>query len=285
MHFSLNSPPPAHSPIRSRRSGARAARRQEFDAPEPIVPDGCVEIVFNLGDRFIKRIGEPQPRDLLAGQMTQSGRRAADRRCRSDRHPLLAGPCRRGVADADVGAAGSTDRRVRRAARYRSPRSTSCETSPPTDRLDHLATALARRFRTADADRMRAVDRCARDHRIAPRHVAIDRAGASVSASRGGTSSGSFGKKSGLPRSRWPASRACTRCCTRCRQQPSLSGAEIAADVRLQRSGALDSRMPGAHRPDAGAAQDVGRSLAGRLRAHCDRATARQGLMREGAAS
>jgi len=34
------------------------------------VPDGCVEIVLNLGDRFINaETGELQPRDLLAGQL------------------------------------------------------------------------------------------------------------------------------------------------------------------------------------------------------------------------
>lgn len=50
---------------------ARGAKA-EFDAPEPIVPDGCVEIVLNLGDRFVNAdTGEVQPRDLLAGQMTR----------------------------------------------------------------------------------------------------------------------------------------------------------------------------------------------------------------------
>lgn len=45
--------------------------RAEFSAPEPIVPDGCVEIVFNLGDPFVGEDGERQPRALLAGQMTR----------------------------------------------------------------------------------------------------------------------------------------------------------------------------------------------------------------------
>ena len=45
----------------------------EFDVPEPIVPDGCVEIVLNLADRFVQvdAGGAPQPRDLLVGQMTR----------------------------------------------------------------------------------------------------------------------------------------------------------------------------------------------------------------------
>jgi AraC-like DNA-binding protein len=45
--------------------------QSEFSAPEPIVPDGCVEIVLNLGDRFRDEAGELQPRALLAGQMTR----------------------------------------------------------------------------------------------------------------------------------------------------------------------------------------------------------------------
>ena len=47
--------------------------RDEFDTPEAIVPDGCVEIVLNLGDRFMQIDGGrvPQPRDLLVGQMTR----------------------------------------------------------------------------------------------------------------------------------------------------------------------------------------------------------------------
>lgn len=45
--------------------------QSEFSAPDPIVPDGCVEIVLNLGDRFRDEAGELQPRALLAGQMTR----------------------------------------------------------------------------------------------------------------------------------------------------------------------------------------------------------------------
>ena len=46
--------------------------KEGFDAPDPIVPDGCVEIIFNLGDRFINAdTGELQPRTLIAGQMTR----------------------------------------------------------------------------------------------------------------------------------------------------------------------------------------------------------------------
>lgn len=45
----------------------------EFAVPEPIVPDGCVELVLNLADRFMQvDAGHAlQPRDLLVGQMTR----------------------------------------------------------------------------------------------------------------------------------------------------------------------------------------------------------------------
>ena len=71
MHFAFHDPPP---PLANTVKAIWCARgtRQEFDAPEPIVPDGCVEIVFNLGDRFVNAdTGDAQPRDLLAGQMTR----------------------------------------------------------------------------------------------------------------------------------------------------------------------------------------------------------------------
>lgn len=46
--------------------------RAEFEVPEPIVPDGCVELVLNLADRFVQVDDghRAQPHDLLVGQMT-----------------------------------------------------------------------------------------------------------------------------------------------------------------------------------------------------------------------
>lgn len=71
MEFSLHQPPPALADSVKAIWWARGTR-QDFDTPAPIVPDGCVEIVFNLGDGFINAdTGESQPRDLLAGQMTR----------------------------------------------------------------------------------------------------------------------------------------------------------------------------------------------------------------------
>jgi AraC-like DNA-binding protein len=71
MEFALIDPPPLIADSVKAIWVARGTR-QEFEAPEPIVPDGCVEIIFNLGDRFINAdTGALQPRDLLAGQMTR----------------------------------------------------------------------------------------------------------------------------------------------------------------------------------------------------------------------
>lgn len=45
-------------------------------APEPILPDGCVEVVLNLGEPFIRHTGgdarHRQPLRLIAGQLTHS---------------------------------------------------------------------------------------------------------------------------------------------------------------------------------------------------------------------
>jgi AraC-like DNA-binding protein len=46
------------------------------DGGEPVLPDGCVEIVLNFGDRFRRHLEsggvERQPRALIAGQLTRS---------------------------------------------------------------------------------------------------------------------------------------------------------------------------------------------------------------------
>lgn len=65
-----------HSPAPNLRTVVKTiwrvqGSRQEFSAPEPIVPDGCVEIILNLGDPFTGEDGQFQPRALLAGQMTR----------------------------------------------------------------------------------------------------------------------------------------------------------------------------------------------------------------------
>jgi len=68
MHFSFHQPPAALAYWVKSIWCARGTR-EEFTAPEPIVPDGCVEIIFNLADPFSDASGL-QPLDLIAGQMT-----------------------------------------------------------------------------------------------------------------------------------------------------------------------------------------------------------------------
>ena len=71
MEFVLLEPPPSLADSVKAVWIARGTKA-EFSAPEPIVPDGCVEIVFNAGDPFVNAdTGTIQPRALLAGQMTK----------------------------------------------------------------------------------------------------------------------------------------------------------------------------------------------------------------------
>lgn len=66
---------PAPAPLRDVVEGVWMLRA-DASAPaaaDPVVPDGCVEIVFNLADPFVRqteRGAERQPLALLAGQMT-----------------------------------------------------------------------------------------------------------------------------------------------------------------------------------------------------------------------
>ena len=158
MEFSFHEPPP---PLADSVKAIWCARgtKQEFDAPEPIVPDGCVEIIFNLGDRFINAdTGELQPRDLLAGQMTR---------------PVIALP----TGDVDLigvrfktGRAGAAlrmpmwelqDQLIAASdvvARPRSAGRRSAEHRRTRDRLDHLARALAAASTPSTPMRMAHVD-------------------------------------------------------------------------------------------------------------------------------
>lgn len=71
MEFTLHDPPPQLAD-RVKLVWCARGTKAEFEAPEPIVPDGCVEIIINLGARFVNaETREVQPRDLLAGQMTR----------------------------------------------------------------------------------------------------------------------------------------------------------------------------------------------------------------------
>ena len=71
MEFAYHRPPASLAGLVKSIWTARGTK-QEFDTPEPIVPDGCIEVIFNLGDHFINGdSGELQPTALLAGQMTR----------------------------------------------------------------------------------------------------------------------------------------------------------------------------------------------------------------------
>ncbi len=74
MEFGYHVTPPALAHAVKAVWFARGTKG-EFDVAEPIVPDGCVEIVFNLADPFMQVRADGsltrQPVDLLAGQMTR----------------------------------------------------------------------------------------------------------------------------------------------------------------------------------------------------------------------
>jgi AraC-like DNA-binding protein len=71
MEFGFYPTPPPLAAVVKAVWFARGTKA-EFDVPEPIVPDGCVELVLNLADRFVQLDAgrSMQPRDLLVGQMT-----------------------------------------------------------------------------------------------------------------------------------------------------------------------------------------------------------------------
>lgn len=72
MEFGFHPTPPSLAAAVKAVWFARGTKT-EFDVPEPIVPDGCVELVLNLADRFVQvDAGHAvQPRNLLVGQMTR----------------------------------------------------------------------------------------------------------------------------------------------------------------------------------------------------------------------
>ncbi len=51
-----------------------AYRRNEMSGPEPVLPNGCVEIIFDFRERFMTyrsgALAEIQPRSIVAGQLT-----------------------------------------------------------------------------------------------------------------------------------------------------------------------------------------------------------------------
>jgi AraC-like DNA-binding protein len=68
--------PPPHLQAHVKCIWRLVGPRTDITMAEPIVPDGCVELVLNLGDPFIRQVaGEgshEQPRRLVAGQITRA---------------------------------------------------------------------------------------------------------------------------------------------------------------------------------------------------------------------
>ncbi len=68
--------PPPHLQAHIKCIWRLAGPRVDVAMAEPIVPDGCVELVLNLADPFIRHIADEgshrQPRRLVAGQITRA---------------------------------------------------------------------------------------------------------------------------------------------------------------------------------------------------------------------
>ncbi|HTE48027.1 MAG TPA: helix-turn-helix domain-containing protein [Gemmatimonadaceae bacterium] len=72
MEYAEWEPSPRLAPFVRRIWTLRGAAPTVF-APEPIVPDGCVELIFHLGDPFaqvVDNLRSMQPRALVVGQAT-----------------------------------------------------------------------------------------------------------------------------------------------------------------------------------------------------------------------
>jgi AraC-like DNA-binding protein len=181
VHFSFHPPPPALGPWVKTIWCARGTR-EEFAAPEPIVPDGCVEIVFNFADPFADDRGA-QPLDLIAGQMTGPVTTVATGTV--DLIGVRFWPGRAGAAlrtpmwelrdrlvDASsilTGAATLVE---------------SLRELPDDARLDHLSTELSRRFSAGRPRHLDAVDHALRLIETHRGRVAIDRVARRVGITR-----------------------------------------------------------------------------------------------------
>ncbi len=277
MEFTVHEPPPQLADSVKAIWCARGTR-QEFDAPEPIVPDGCVEVIFNLGERFINAdAGDLQPRDLLAGQMTR---------------PVIALPT------GDVDLIGVRFKTGRAGAALRVPMAElqdrliaasdvvsgldriagDLRGVAQDDRLNHLARSLGERLAPIDADSLSAVDHALAIIGAMRGNVAIERVAQRVGITRRHLER-HFREHVGLGAKHLA------------RITPRAFGVGVAAAaavderrrdrgrMRLQRSSAPDPRMPAAYGPDATAPQDDG-AIAGGLDARSRRTrSARSGLM------
>jgi AraC-like DNA-binding protein len=253
MEFSFHDPPPQLASTVKAIWCARGTK-QEFEGPEPIVPDGCVEIVFNLGERFINAdTGEIQPRDLLAGQMTR---------------PVIALPT------GEVDLIGVRFKTGRAGAALRIPMwelkdqliaasdvirgldrlTDDLRNQARSERLDHLGHALEVAFNNVDAGSLSAVDEA----------LEI------IDASRGSVAIETVARRVGITRRHLERQFREARRADRAHSLGAGSAAARPVDqrrgdrgrVRIQRPGPPDPRMPGACRTDAATLEDD-RAIAG----------------------
>ena len=223
MEFAYHQPP---APLAGFLKTIWTARgtKEEFSSPEPIVPDGCVEIIFNCGDPF--KSGELQPLNLLAGQMT--GPVVAVPTGAVDLIGVRFWPGRAGAAlrtpmwelqDQLIDACGVLPGIDRLFEELRN--------SPRAGRLDDVSAALARRF----GDRRRSSR--AIDHALAiiewrRGNIAIDRLAKHVGITRRHLER-RFREEVGLPAKQMARIARVHAVLHTLRHQPLLSGAEIAA--------------------------------------------------------
>jgi AraC-like DNA-binding protein len=227
MEFTVHEPPPQLADSVKAIWCARGTK-QEFDAPEPIVPDGCVEVIFNLGDRFSNAdTGELQPRDLMAGQMTR---------------PVIALPT------GEVDLFGVRFKTGRAGAALRVPMAElqdrllaasdvvsgldriagDLRDVAPQHRLSHLARALSERLAPIDADALSAVDHALAIIGAMQGNVAIERVAQRVGITRRHLER-HFREHVGLGAKHLARISRVHSMLELLQQQPSMSGAEIAA--------------------------------------------------------
>jgi len=225
MHFSLHQPPPVLAPWVKTIWCARGTK-MEFAAPEPIIPDGCVEMIFNLGDPFMNDGGR-QPLDLLAGQMT--GPVTALPSGAVDLISVRFWPGRAGAAfrtpmwqlqDRLIAASsviGGTDRLV-----------DDLRNMPRPLQLDYLAATLAARFGSAEPSARAVVDHALALIEVHRGNVAIEKVAQRVGMTRRHLER-KFRDEVGLPAKQMARISRVHAVLDALQHQPLLSGAEIAA--------------------------------------------------------
>ncbi len=262
MHFSHHQPPPALAPWVKTVWCARGTK-EEFGAPEPIVPDGCVEMIFNLSDPF--RNGGLQPLDLLAGQMT--GPVTAVPTGNVDLIGVRFWPGRAGAAfrtpmwelQDQLIEASSVVRRSDRLV-------DDLRNMADADRLEHLCDTLAPQFGSATAPSSSVVDRALAMIGERRGNVSIERIAGRLGITRRHLER-KFRDEVGLGAKHLARISRVHAVLQVMRQQPLLSGAEIAAQCgysdqphMIRECKALTGHTPAR-------LMTSGRSLSGRLRA------------------